>query len=397
MAAPGQSISSPVSEKTQLNLLCFSNGGWCTSPEGCYNRSLNKNKLGSSKAYPQTTSEWGKRDLLNPDCAENYAFCNWSSFYLPYCDGLSRAGNAEIIFNETLLYLRGFEILRASLDQMLNPDELLAPDFPSTLRDATNILISGSSAGGLSTILHMDYMSSYIREKSFQTPVIKAVPEVGFFIDGESIWDGFHEMTAAFQRAADMGNITSGSSEQVCVGCKEALSPDEYWKCFMAEYCYPHLSTPTFLLNSQIDQWQLEHILAPDPDYTVDEVVYEPWVPCIEDPTACNSTQYDQFMGYHDQFMRALDTATAATPLAFSQNGGFITSCDSHDTASYGDSHTIFIGGVSMYDAMVQWVSLDSSGKSDTVAQWRYDDPWPSNPTCPPIPHLLQGWAGEIL
>ena len=250
------------------------------------------------------------------------------------------------------------------------------------------MLVSGSSAGGLSTLLHIDYIAD-----ALPAAHVRAVPEVGFFIDGASIWAGAHIMTAAYTRAQTFSNISAGAPEQVNAACVAATPPALRFRCFMAQYTYPFIKTPTFLLNSAVDEWQLSNILAIDPNITVEEHTYAPWAPCIAAPAkACNATQYQQFEGYAEQFHAALAAARAAQPpAARAASGGFITSCDLHTTAIGGLSHRIKIGGVSMYEALSEWWAAPA-GTLNASAAWRFDGPWPSNPTC--AGPLADKWRG---
>ena len=346
---------------------CTLAGGWCTSLEDCYGRS--KTALGSSTSYKATTDAWSVRDVLKPDCGVNPAFCNWTTVYQPYCDGASRAGDAAdpVVVSGEALYFRGFKVLESMLHALLQP----AGANPS-LADATQVLISGSSAGGLTTLLHADFIADAIHAAN-PAAVVKAVPEVGFFIDGQSVWGGQHIMTSAYRMVAGFSNITTGAPEQVNAGCMDATAPTDRWQCFMAQYTYPHIKTPVFLLNSMVDEWQTSNILAPNSNYSVSVTPYEAFQPCIKDPTAgCNATQAGQWTGYATQFTTALDAALAATPASSAaQNGGFITTCPIHTTAIDGLSHRITIGGVTMYEALVAWF-FQTNGQGGKQ-YWTYD------------------------
>jgi hypothetical protein len=70
-----------------------------------------------------------------------------------YCDGGSFSGDRteSIIVNGTQLFFRGRRILDAVLDYLKESHGLAS---------ATEVLLSGGSAGGLSTFLHADYVRS---------------------------------------------------------------------------------------------------------------------------------------------------------------------------------------------------------------------------------------------
>jgi hypothetical protein len=209
-------------------------------------------------------------------------------------------------------------------------------------------------------------------------------------------------MTAVYARVAAFANITGGAPAQVNAACVAATPAAERYRCFMAQYTYPHVRTPTYMLNSKWDLWQLQNILALDADTSRHSSPYAPFVPCLKDlvvsPTACNATQFAQFIGYGAQFEDALAAARAATPPRpyATRHGGFITSCAIHSTAIGGLSHRIAVGGVPMYDALVAWVKRrtaaavaaageagEAAGSAGDDDEWIVDGAWPHNPTCP--------------
>lgn len=383
---PAYYIKPGTGENATKFILFFEGGGWCTSLESCLSRS--RTDLGSSLDYPQTTNDWNARDLLNTNCTANYNFCGWTSVYHRYCDGQSRAGSTwdAIEVDGKSLYFRGLPTLLAMLQQ------LLAPTAPS-LSKASHLLISGSSAGGLTTYLHADTIAAAVRAVN-PGIVVKSVPEVGFFIDGASVWGGEHIMTEAYIRAQTFANISAANapSYNTNAECIAQTPESERWKCFMAQYVYPHIATPVFILNSKYDQWQLSNILAPDANFTDDVSPDAAWQPCISDPLSkCNTTQYGQFQNYSVQFMGALNASLAATPAArLASRGGFITSCDLHTTCIGGLCHKIHIDGTTMYNALSDWFFERNSCASGSC--WWYDGDWPNNPTC--AGPLVEQWRG---
>ena len=67
-------------------------------------------------------------------------------------------------------------------------------------------------------MLHADFIRDAILALN-PSAVVKAVPEVGFFIDGASIWHGAHIMTEVYTRLAAFANISTGAPEQVNAAC----------------------------------------------------------------------------------------------------------------------------------------------------------------------------------
>jgi O-palmitoleoyl-L-serine hydrolase len=357
-------------------ILFFEGGGWGESDIANLGRA--NTALGSSN-FNCTT--YNGRDLLDANCVNNPTFCNYSVVYAAYVDGASRAGDVTnpIIVDGKTIYYRGWRVLKATLAAMLQPNGPGA-GVPS-LSTAPQLLISGSSAGGLTTFLHVDYIADTVRVLN-PTIEVRAVPEVGFFIDGESIWNQQHIMTSVFARVAEIQNITGGDPEQVNKECVAAYPATERYKCFMAQYLLPFIKTPLFIINSMVDQWQTQNILAPNIDTEPSVSTYAPFVPCINNPVAgCNATQAAQWMNYGTQFLTALNTAIKATPSQYN-HGGFITSCPIHTTFIGSLGHKITINNTTMYQALTDWVT----GK--TTSSWLIDVNFPGDKTCPNASHV---------
>ena len=60
------------------------------------------------------------------------------------------------------------------------------------------------------------------------------------------------------QTVFKMQNCSDGVNQD-CI--KDMSSNNETWKCFMAQYTEPYISSPLFGLNSIYDSWQLANIL----------------------------------------------------------------------------------------------------------------------------------------
>jgi len=269
---------------------------------------------------------------------------------------------------------------------------LAAPGGPGGgvpgLAGVTDLLVSGSSAGGLTTLLHLDEIAAAARAANPGVRVA-GVPEVGFFLDAESIWRGGERVARrAYAAVAALGNVSTGDPAQVNAACMLGTPPGERWRCFMAPYTYPFVATPTFLLQSSLDQYQTQNLLAPNEDTAVAVTPYAPFLPCTLHPGpepaggACNATQWAQWFGYDAQFYAAFDAALAATPPAvLARSGGVLTTCPIHTTAIGGRSHAIRVAGKSMYDYLAEWWA--ARGAPVEGGRWARDVPFPGDTSCP--------------
>jgi hypothetical protein len=82
----------------------------------------------------------------------------------------------------------------------------------------------------------------------------------------------------------------------------------------MAQYIAPHVETPIFVMNSDYDAWQMEHVLGAQ---------------CIPTPTsACTGDQNASLRSFRDQFAAAI---TAGVTDGKPKNGVFLDSCYVHE------------------------------------------------------------------
>jgi hypothetical protein len=139
-------------------VIFFEGGGWCTDEQSCAGRA--KGHLGSSTTWNQT--------VLMPDWYEGsqlYAsppFNNATLVYAKYCDGGSWAGDATApaITASGKIYYRGRRLLDALYSHLLND---------AGLASASEHLVAGCSAGGLTVYIHADYLASLM------PPAVKTV------------------------------------------------------------------------------------------------------------------------------------------------------------------------------------------------------------------------------
>ena len=108
--------------------------------------------------WPTTASVGG---LLSDNCSKNPDFYNFNRVFMKYCDGNSFSGNRDAAVSvvgtdgkSKDLFFRGRRIL----------DETLAAlKADHGLGSADSVLLTGCSAGGLSTFLHTDYVGEQLK------------------------------------------------------------------------------------------------------------------------------------------------------------------------------------------------------------------------------------------
>lgn len=350
-------------------VLYFKGGGWSYNEESSAERSTTE--LGSSTKFPK---QFGFPEgpvsgdpSVNPDLAKANRVILW------YCDGCSFSGaRAEPRVvpyggKNVTLYFRGFSVLNAILDTLLDDAA------PYGLSKATDVLLSGGSAGGLSTFLHADTVGQILRDRAPGLKRYKAAPGSGFFLRhddlvGNPVYPG--NMSYAFH----MQNSTGGVNQ----ACISAYEQKDQWQCIMAQYSYAHTKTPMFLLQSVTDAWQMGNILD---DHGVGGAA---WHTCLADNFAkCEASQVGTLNGYASSMMAALQ---GADKFASPGNGAFLETCLEHCAHQGAGWSKYEINNTTMQGAFSSWWHASTS---DPASRHTYMPctlaaaaPHECNPTC---------------
>jgi len=250
-------------------------GGWCESMDDCLGRS--KGGLGSSSSYGPTSNLKG--GYFDPSPSVNPMMYNWNTVMMQYCDGGSFSGNNETVttYQGTPLYFRGKRVREAVYDSLI---------ATASLANATDVVISGCSAGGLATFLHTDQWCDAL---AVMAPGVKCVgmPDSGFFLDyqdprvAKSLAQQPAQPGVAGTPLPGLANTPGGTYHsglrwvfsqmnssaginQDCVaahGTGGPVTDDPAYLCQFAEHTSPFTHTPLFPLQSEYDSWQTSHVL----------------------------------------------------------------------------------------------------------------------------------------
>lgn len=274
----------------------------------------------------------------------------------PYCDGASWMGDHEepFIYNNTQIWQRGFRNLQAMLYEMnvLN----------GFLDNATEVIITGTSAGGDATALHSGYIKSQLKQAGAR---LVAVPDAGWWWDAANV-NGHHTFAEGFIEAYGP-QFWNASARALDRDCLAAYPPSQQYQCTMTDGAYATALAPgkvdgVFVMQSLYDSAQLgmEFVLGCDP-----------W-------TSCNASQLQSMQDYRVVLQARVEAGQAV----FGQrDGAFMTACYQHEeTCRDFDWYGIQIGP-------------DSLTANQTFYNWYYktggptravDTLWPNNPTCQP-------------
>ena len=345
-------------------VLYFKGGGWCYDEQSCASRA--KTDLGSSDHMPATFDFGG---IMDDDPAMNPEFAAYNRVVMYYCDGASFSGdNAQpYVYAKTnqTLYFRGKRVLGALLDTLVKKHGL---------GSASQVLLSGGSAGGLSTYLHADRVHDYLKEHAPQLTRFKSAPISGFFLLHANA-AGAAVYPSNMQYVFKMQNASSG----VHPACIASLTADEQWKCMFANYSYAYTSAVVFPLQSAIDAWQMGNIWQGDKA-------------CAKhDFQVCNATEVADLNDYAHDLVADLKNAKSSLfpdgKFGAPGNGGFVESCLEHCGAQTSANFMRYaIGGTTMQQALSAWWN-DHHG-APSAKHWSLPcdlalaTPHQCNPTC---------------
>merc|ERR1740121_2855490 len=214
-------------------------GGWCYDLKSCVERS--KGQLGSTKDdKPSISFNVGYQSM---DQKVNPLMYNWNSVFIRYCDGASVSGDkvTPTVVGNSTLFFRGRAILDAEIEDLL---------YQRGMKEATDVVVSGCSAGGLATFLHCDYWAKGIGLATNGSVKVACMPDSGFFLDEDHSPRYGSNMRNVF-------NFQESSAEGLNAACVDAhRSSGDPEKCIFAQWSSAHIKTPTFPLQSEYDTWQ---------------------------------------------------------------------------------------------------------------------------------------------
>ena len=207
--------------------------------------------------------------------------------------------------------------------------------------------------------LHLDHVAATLARGAPRARV-RGLADAGFFLDHPTR-AGAPRIRSEFQYLFNMANV----SENTNAACAADQAAGHEWRCFMAQYVFPYLSTPIFLAEGKYDSWQLGHVLelgcgSPTPEKT------------------CDAAQLNAFFGYGDAMAAAVGAALATQPTA----GAFFSACIVHCQTVYNEGQDRWnawrVGGLTPAAVFGNWF-FGRKGATRAVDTLRY----PGNPSCP--------------
>ncbi|KAJ6876304.1 hypothetical protein NC652_035619 [Populus alba x Populus x berolinensis] len=270
-------------------------GGWCNDIQSCLERAQTRR---GSTLYMNRLEDFN--GILSNNASLNPDFYNWNRVKLRYCDGGSFSGDAKFDNGTSVLYFRGKKIWEAIILDLL----------PKGLMHARKALLSGCSAGGLSSFLHCENFARILPRNTS----VKCLSDAGFFMDERDVTLN-HTMRNFFENLVSL----QGIEENLNKNCTSFLNNPKL--CMFPQYFLKYITTPLFILNTAYDVYQFHHALVPPSADTSGH-----WNRCKLSIASCDTRQLDILQDFRQDMLVALLSSRI-----YSRRGGmFINSCFAH-------------------------------------------------------------------
>ena len=225
-------------------------GGWCTTAAECLQRidGTSSNRLASSSGWGPIG---GGSGITSANVADNPVFATYNRVSFPYCDGSSFTSHRETPLptpngsKTALLHMRGAANLRAAIASLKKRHGM---------KHVRHLVVTGGSAGGLSTFLHTDLLGQLAGAQD-----VVGMPDAGAFRVLPP------PACCAWADIVALHNAT-GALNPKCVATENrkptaaGLGGDNSaWRCFTAPTLLGggYVKAPLFVLQSQFDHFQV--------------------------------------------------------------------------------------------------------------------------------------------
>lgn len=207
-------------------LLFFEGGGFCTSHDDCAARA--RSYFGSTSADPPSR-RFG-HSFLTDDIDANPLMWNWNAIEVRYCDGGYFSGSRvePASLAGAGIFYSGRFVLEALIEDLV---------ARHALGNATDVVVSGCSAGAIHTIAHLDAVRGMLPPQAR----VVGLADSGFYLDAPM----FTPLKRFVIDAQDGRMLLSPACLEDHRGAEE--------KCLVASVNWRYVASPLFLWQSRYD------------------------------------------------------------------------------------------------------------------------------------------------
>jgi O-palmitoleoyl-L-serine hydrolase len=226
-------------------VIYLNGGGECDTEDAC--RSATEGPLGSSKYFAETSDASGW--YLGSDyCTKNPDMCGWNHVMDPYCTQDLHTGQvtrSELSVDNWHLYFSGHLVLEAILDDLDKRN--------NSLKDASDILLTGVSAGGLGVWTNVDYIAQRYPRARVTAATVAGFYFFATYYTGENATDPGGMADFREQAFPDTYRLYQSFVDEDCRDAMEGSSTGP-GACLVANVSYPFVQSDSFVVQSQTDR-----------------------------------------------------------------------------------------------------------------------------------------------
>jgi hypothetical protein len=210
-------------------VIFMSGGGLCFSINSCNERNAQFPELMTSRGKPATFVGNG---ILSDLPAQNPDFFNANHVAVPYCSSDLWSGDREQSGATGGFEFRGLKIVRTIISDLRNRSG-------NNLNSARRILLTGTSAGGIGAMVHVDWLAG-----QFPGAEVRGLNDAGW-TPAEALSLPIPDSAFPVQRALQLWN---GKPDASCV----QANPNAKYFCYSSA-AYPFINAPLMVQMSQYD------------------------------------------------------------------------------------------------------------------------------------------------
>lgn len=334
-------------------IIHLNGGGECDAQATC--QSATQNSLGSSHYFPSSMDAAYWPLIANDNCQYNPQFCQWHKLYVPYCTQDLHTGQVVNASADTWgFYFAGHISIVAMLDAM---------DTLYNLTAATEIIVTGESAGGIGVWINVDYIAL-----RYPHARVIALPIAGFYFPA-TFYAGINATTGnnfADFRVAAIERTSQRWQAFVDQSCAEYYTTHQQQQqspalCIFANTSFPFIDSESFSVQALTDE-----VVLTGHDHIPPAWIHE-------------APELEFIQQWSDNMTLALQPITTSPASAQPRTGVFAAACYTHTSF---DIKGPFIDQSNFYEAFVGFYQ-----NSIPPSQYKLIDDCGifCNPTC--LPH----------
>jgi hypothetical protein len=297
-------------------------GSGCATDADCSARWKDQRNLMTSLGLPRQRQEPG---LFSDDERENPDFARFTVAVIHYCSSDAFAGDTERRIDGRMFQFRGHRIVDAVVEDLQDRSVVGSP----TLREATEVIIAGSSAGAWGAGNNVDRLAARLKWAR-----VKCILDSGWAPEMTPYGPGTLQVRPTAPAAM---NYWNAQADESCV----AANPGQKGRCLSEAFLFPYLTTPVFIYADQRD----------------------PVILGAYGITGRPNSPEQQ--AYVDEYGRLVREVLAKAPAAFSPSLGVHTS----------------LGTERFHSAVIDGTTL-----ADAIGRWYFGRPGPLNLIAPAVP-----------